>query len=65
MAYVQGQEEFDKPIEFSEYANQMLSDKFENWLSEFLQLIWQVAGLAFLILDLHNQKKEMKEKKKN
>lgn len=64
-SYVQEQEEFDKPIEFSEYANQMLSDKFENWQSEFLQLIWQVAGLAFLILDLHNQKKEMKEKKKN
>jgi hypothetical protein len=27
----------------------MLRDTFENWQSEFLQLIWQVAGLAFLI----------------
>ena len=35
MAYVQEQEEFDKPIEFSEYANQMLRDTFENWQSEF------------------------------
>lgn len=25
-----------------------MRDTFENWQSEFLQLIWQVAGLAFL-----------------
>lgn len=25
-----------------------LRDTFENWQSEFLQLIWQVAGLTFL-----------------
>jgi hypothetical protein len=24
-------------------------DTLENWQSEFLQLIWQVAGLAFLL----------------
>jgi hypothetical protein len=27
----------------------MLRDTLENWQSEFLQLIWQVAGLAFLL----------------
>ena len=25
-----------------------LRDTFENWQSEFLQLIWQVAGLTYL-----------------
>ena len=28
---------------------EMLRDTFENWQSEFLQLIWQVAGLALLL----------------
>jgi hypothetical protein len=27
----------------------MLRDIFENWQSEFLQLIWQVMGLALLL----------------
>jgi hypothetical protein len=27
----------------------MLRDTLENWQSEFLQLIWQVAGLALLL----------------
>lgn len=31
-----------------EYAVEMTRDTLENWQSEFLQLIWQVAGLAFL-----------------
>jgi hypothetical protein len=31
-----------------DYLNEMLRDTFENWQSEFLQLIWQVAALAFL-----------------
>jgi hypothetical protein len=32
-----------------EYLNQMLRDTFENWQSEFLQLIWQVVGLAYFL----------------
>ena len=31
-----------------EYTIQMLRDTLENWQSEFLQLVWQVMGLAFL-----------------
>ncbi len=27
----------------------MSRDTFENWQSEFLQLIWQVAGLSLLL----------------
>ena len=35
--------------ESAEYLNEMLRDTFENWQSEFLQLIWQVVGLAYLL----------------
>lgn len=35
--------------DFSEYSAQMLRDTFENWQSEFLQLLWQVVGLAYFL----------------
>lgn len=31
------------------YLDEMLRDTFENWQSEFLQLIWQVVGLAYFL----------------
>ncbi|WP_423066966.1 DUF6766 family protein [Devosia sp. CN2-171] len=31
------------------YAVEMLRDTFENWQSEFLQLLWQVVGLTILL----------------
>ncbi len=37
-----------QPIEVSDYITEMMRDTMENWQSEFLQLIWQVAGLSFL-----------------
>jgi hypothetical protein len=33
----------------SAYTIQMMRDTLENWQSEFLQLLWQVAGLAMLL----------------
>ena len=33
----------------SSYLDQMLRDTFENWQSEFLQLLWQVVGLAYFL----------------
>ena len=33
----------------AEYLNEMLRDTFENWQSEFLQLLWQVVGLAYFL----------------
>ena len=33
-------------------------DVFENWQSEFLQLLWQVGGLAFLLFVGSPQSKE-------
>ena len=39
----------NQPIQVSDYVTQMLRDTFENWQSEFLQLLWQVGGLAILL----------------
>jgi hypothetical protein len=47
-AYVQKQSQDGQPINFDGYLNETFRDTFENWQSEFLQLIWQVAGLSFL-----------------
>jgi hypothetical protein len=48
-SYVQEQQEHGQSIEVAGYTIQMLRDTFENWQSEFLQLLWQVAGLAILL----------------
>jgi hypothetical protein len=32
-----------------EYLVEMGRDTFENWQSEFLQLLWQVVGLAYFL----------------
>ena len=48
-AYVDEQRALQQPVEVGGYTVQMLRDTFENWQSEFLQLIWQVAGLAILL----------------
>jgi hypothetical protein len=34
---------------FGNYFVQMARDTFENWQSEFLQLLWQVVGLAYFL----------------
>jgi len=53
----------NQPVVFSEYAVQTLRDPMENWQSEFLQLIWQVAGLAFLFYVGSPQSKEGDDRK--
>jgi lysylphosphatidylglycerol synthetase-like protein (DUF2156 family) len=35
-------------VNWPDYFNEMMRDTLENWQSEFLQLMWQVAALAFL-----------------
>jgi hypothetical protein len=35
--------------EVSGYLVEMGRDTFENWQSEFLQLLWQVVGLAYFL----------------
>jgi hypothetical protein len=48
-AYVREQTDHGQVVEVAGYTIQMMRDTLENWQSEFLQLIWQVAGLAFLL----------------
>jgi hypothetical protein len=48
-AFVDEETAHNQPVEMQGYLNQMLRDTFENWQSEFLQLMWQVAGLALLL----------------
>lgn len=48
LTYVHDQQAHNQPVEVSSYFFQLARDTLENWQSEFLQLVWQVAGLAFL-----------------
>lgn len=48
-AYVDEAAEHAQAPVFSGYMTIMLRDTFENWQSEFLQLLWQVVGLAYFL----------------
>ena len=62
-AFVDEQMEHGQPAEVSAYLVEMMRDTLENWQSEFLQLIWQVAGLAFLLYLGSPQSKEGDDRK--
>jgi hypothetical protein len=49
-------------FEWSQYWPQFLSSTFENWQSEFLQLVWQAAGLAIFYFWGSSQSKEGDER---
>jgi hypothetical protein len=61
-AYIQEQQEHNQPIQIGDYFNMTFRDVMENWQSEFLQLIWQVAGLSFLLYVGSPQSKESNER---
>jgi hypothetical protein len=48
-AYVNEQVAHQAPVQVGDYTVQMMRDTLENWQSEFLQLLWQVGGLALLL----------------
>lgn len=48
-AFVDEAAQHGTPPEMSGYLHEMARDTFENWQSEFLQLIWQVVGLAYFL----------------
>jgi hypothetical protein len=60
-AFVNEQRAHDEPVQVSQYV-EMTRDTLENWQSEFLQLLWQVAGLAFLLYVGSPQSKEGSER---
>lgn len=43
---------------WGDFWPQFLASTFENWQSEFLQLCWQAAGLAFLLFWGSSQSRE-------
>jgi hypothetical protein len=48
-SYVDEARQQGQTVETSGYLHEMLRDTFENWQSEFLQLLWQVVGLAYFL----------------
>jgi hypothetical protein len=60
--YVDEQRAHAQPVEVSQYLVKTCEATLENWQSEFLQLIWQVAGLAFLLYVGSPQSKEGDER---
>jgi hypothetical protein len=57
-AYVDEQAAHGESILVSGYLVEMMRDTLENWQSEFLQLLWQVGGLALLLFVGSPQSKE-------
>ncbi|HEU6442089.1 MAG TPA: DUF6766 family protein [Microvirga sp.] len=58
LAYVNEQQAHAQPVLMSDYLVGMMRDTLENWQSEFLQLLWQVGGLAILLYVGSPQSKE-------
>ena len=48
-AFVNEQVQHGQAVEFGQFVIQIGRDTLENWQSEFLQLLWQVGGLALLL----------------
>ena len=61
-AFVDEQRSMGSSIEVGAYVIEMLRDTFENWQSEFLQLLWQVVGLTWLLYVGSPQSKESEDK---
>jgi hypothetical protein len=51
-------EEHGQSFAWSDFLPQFFASTFENWQSEFLQLLWQAAGLSFLYFWGSSQSKE-------
>jgi hypothetical protein len=61
-AYVDDQQALSAPVTTDGYVVEMLRDTFENWQSEFLQLLWQVVGLTILLYVGSPQSKESEDR---
>ena len=61
-AYVREEQQHGQMPHTSDYVIEMSRDTLENWQSEFLQLVWQVMGLAFLLHVGSSQSKECGER---
>ena len=61
-AFVDEQQDVGAPVTWSGYLIVMLRDTFENWQSEFLQLLWQVVGLTILLYVGSPQSKDSEDR---
>lgn len=61
-AYADEQRTLGATAEAAGYVVEMLRDTFENWQSEFLQLLWQVVGLTVLLYVGSPQSKESEDR---
>ena len=57
-AFAEEQRAHRQPLHVSEFVVEVGRDTLENWQSEFLQLLWQVGGLALLLYVGSPQSKE-------
>ena len=48
-SYVDDAQAHGQAPELGSFTNEMMRETFENWQSEFLQLMWQVLGLAYFL----------------
>ena len=48
-SFVDEAKEHGQAASLTPYLMEMGRDTFENWQSEFLQLLWQVVGLAYFL----------------
>ena len=62
-AFVHEQQAHGETAIVGDYLVEAGRDTLENWQSEFLQLIWQVAGLSFLLYVGSPQSKESDDRK--
>ena len=49
LAFIDEAREHGQTPQLAAYVRIMTRDTFENWQSEFLQLLWQVVGLAYFL----------------
>jgi hypothetical protein len=61
-AFVEDQMAHAQSIDVNNFIVVTLRDTLENWQSEFLQLIWQVAGLSILWFVGSPQSKEASDR---
>lgn len=61
-AYVDEQQTHGASVEVGGYVVELLRQTFENWQSEFLQLLWQVVGLTILLYVGSPQSKESEDR---
>lgn len=61
-AFVSEQQAHGQSIVVGNFVVETLRDTFENWQSEFLQLLWQVVGLTILLYVGSPQSKDSEDR---